>query len=239
MAFDECAPYPCEREYAAQSLELTTRWAERSKSTHQREEQLLFGIVQGSVYPDLRERSARQITQIGFDGYAIGGLSLGESKEETRVALEATLPLLPKEQPRFLMGVGTPEDILTWVGYGIDLFDCVAPTKNARHGTLYTSSGPVRIKNAQYTEAKGPPDPNCDCYTCRNFSLAYLRYLFLAKEYLWSRLATMHNLHFYSCLMREIRRAISQSRLGEVAVCWSDKLVRDAPPNSAATHREE
>lgn len=220
MAFDECTPYPCPREYATESLELTARWAARSKKAHNDPRQLLFGIVQGSVYSDLRARSAQQILQIGFDGYAIGGLSVGEPKQETTAALEATIPLLPEDRPRFLMGVGKPEDVLTWVGLGIDLFDCVAPTKNARHGTLYTSAGEVHIKNAKHAEDKNPPDPLCDCYTCRNFSLAYLRYLFLAKEYLWSRLATMHNLHFYSRLMEGIREAIAEGTLKEM-VCES------------------
>jgi queuine tRNA-ribosyltransferase len=217
MAFDECTPYPCPRDYAEKSLELTARWAERSKGAHKNGSQLLFGIVQGSVYPDLRVRSSRRIIDIGFDGYAIGGLSVGESEEETRAALEATIALLPEDRPRYLMGVGTPEDILSYVPYGIDLFDCVAPTKNARHGTLYTSAGTLRIKNARYAEEKSPPDPLCDCYTCRNFSLAYLRYLYLAGEYEGARLNTIHNLRFYSRLMEQIRQAISEGRLRERA----------------------
>lgn len=239
MAFDECTPYPCAREYATESLELTARWAARSKAAHQNPAQLLFGIVQGSVYPDLRVRSARQMLDIGFDGYALGGLSVGEPKQETTAALEATIPLLPEDKPRFLMGVGTPEDILTWVGYGIDLFDCVAPTKNARHGTLYTSTGSLHIKNAKYAEDSNPPDPLCDCYTCRTFSLAYLRYLFLAKEYLWSRLATLHNLHFYSRLMAEIRRAICEGTLREFAAEALAKLSGGPLPNLGVAAGEQ
>lgn len=224
MAFDECTSYPFSVEEADRSLELTTRWAERSKAAHTTADQLLFGIVQGSVYPELRVRSARQLLEIGFDGYAIGGLSVGEPKDKTELALEATVSVLPEDQPRYLMGVGMPEDILSWVGYGIDLFDCVAPTKNARHGILYTSAGPVKIKNAKYAEEEGPPDPLCDCYTCRNFSLAYLRYLFLAVEYLASHLNTIHNLHFYSHLMAQIRQAISENRLEQFKAEWLGRL---------------
>jgi queuine tRNA-ribosyltransferase len=231
MAFDECTPYPCSRQYAEESVELTARWAERSKAAHNNTRQLLFGIVQGSVYPDLRIKSAQQILSVGFDGYALGGLSVGEPKEETAAALEATIPLLPEDKPRYLMGVGAPEDILSWVGYGIDLFDCVAPTKNARHGTLYTALGSLHIKNAKYATDERQPDPDCDCYTCRNFSLAYLRYLFLAKESLWARLSTLHNLHFYSLLMTQIRQAISAGRLKEFVSEMLPRLTAQAKGN--------
>ena len=216
MAFDECCPYPCDKDYAARSMELTLRWMARSKRAHDSAHQALFGIVQGSVYPDLRKASAEGTVQIGFDGYALGGLSVGEPKEETLAVLAETVPLLPAHRPRYVMGVGQPQDILDCLRYGIDVFDCVVPTRNARHGHLYTAQGVVRIRNAQYKDDPQPLDEGCDCYTCGHYSRAYLRYLFLAEEPLGLRLNTIHNLRFYARLMERIREAIEQGTVAEL-----------------------
>ncbi len=206
MAFDECTPYPCDREYAERSLELTLRWARRSKAAHrERAHQALFGIIQGSVYPDLRIRSLEGTLEIGFDGYALGGLSVGESKEEMYAVLDAVVKRLPEDRPRYLMGVGLPEDLENCAEYGLDLFDCVIPTKNARHGTIFTSEGLLKIKNARYADDHGPLDPNCDCVACRKYTRAYLRYLFVAGESLGLRLLTLHNLRHYERVMEGLR----------------------------------
>lgn len=207
MSFDECTPYPCDYEYAKNSMELTTRWAKRCKSAH-KGEQLLFGIVQGSVYPDLRKKSANDLVEMNFDGYAIGGLSVGEETDIMYSIIGITAPLLPEDKPRYLMGVGTPENIVEAVSQGIDMFDCVLPTRNARNGSLFTTEGMIKIKNAKFKRDFTPLDPKCNCYTCKNFTRAYLRHLFMVNEILAHRLHTLHNLHFYLSLMRGIRQSI-------------------------------
>ena len=208
LVLDECPPYPTTWEYAQNSMRLSTNWAKRCKEIKKDKKQALFAIVQGGMYPDLREESAKSLVGIGFAGYAIGGLSLGEEKKVTQRILEHTLSFLPEEAPRYLMGVGTPEDILEAVKLGVDLFDCVLPTRNGRNGTLFTSSGKIAIKNSKFREDDSPIDPECRCSTCGHYSRAYLRHLFLAKEILACRLATLHNLYFYTHLMEKIRSAI-------------------------------
>lgn len=215
MAFDECIPYPATRDYAHESLERTTRWAKRCRDAKKETGQALFGIAQGGMYPDLRRISAEALVDIGFDGYAIGGLSVGETKPMMYEMLEATLPSFPEDRPRYLMGVGTPEDLVEGVDRGVDMFDCVMPTRNARNGTFFTSFGKVVIRNAQYERDKQPIDPECGCYTCKNFSRAYLRHLFNANEVTALRLGTIHNIHFYLNLMRGIRASIEQGRFKE------------------------
>ncbi len=215
MAFDECIPYPATRDYAHESLERTLRWARRCKEAKKDEGQALFGIVQGGIYPELRKRSAETLVDIGFDGYALGGLSVGETKPMMHEMIEASAPYLPEDRPRYLMGVGTPEDLLEGVERGIDMFDCVMPTRNARNGTFFTSSGRVVIRNAQYERDRLPIDPECGCYTCGNYTRAYLRHLFNSGEVLALRLGTIHNLYFYLKLMRDIRESIVQGRFRE------------------------
>jgi len=210
MNFDECTPYPCDYEYAKNSMELTTRWAKRCKSAH-KGKQLLFGIIQGSIYHDLRRKSAEDLAEMSFDGYAIGGLSVGEEAEIMYNIIGYTTPMMPIDKPRYLMGVGTPENIVEAVSLGIDMFDCVLPTRNARNGSLFTTEGMLKIKNAKYKRDFTHLDPNCGCYTCANFTKAYLRHLFIANEILAHRLHTIHNLHFYMSLMRGIRKAIEDN----------------------------
>ena len=208
MCFDECTPYPADEEVVRKSMELSLRWAERSRKAFADNPNALFGIVQGGVYPELRAASARGLIEIGFDGYAIGGLSVGEPAEERNATLDEVLPLLPADQPRYLMGVGKPEDLVEGVLRGIDMFDCVIPTRNARTGYLYTHDGILRIRNSRYTDDTRPIDENCQCYTCRHYSRAYLRHLDKCGEILGSRLNTIHNLYYFQELMREIRAAI-------------------------------
>jgi len=215
MIFDECTPYPATEEQARASMELSLRWAERSKRAHGAHPAALFGIVQGGMYPHLRRESLNGLLQIGFDGYALGGLSVGESKDEMLRVLEAITPHLPVDRPRYLMGVGTPVDLVEAVRRGIDMFDCVLPTRNARNGWLFTHSGQVKIRNSRYATDTGPIDPLCRCYTCRNYSRAYLRHLQACNEILGARLATIHNLYYYQSLMRDLRGAIEQKRLEE------------------------
>ena len=226
MCFDECTPFPATREQARDSSELTARWARRSRSEFDRLKDTpqstavspaLFGINQGSVYEDLRSQSLERLIEIGFEGYAIGGLSVGEPRSEMRRILRHTAALLPAERPRYLMGVGTPEDILEAVELGIDMFDCVLPTRNARNGWLYTRFGDVKIRNARHRDDTRPLDETCPCYTCRNFTRAYLHHLQKVNEILGARLNTLHNLHFYQTLMRELREAIAHGGLGEYA----------------------
>ncbi len=212
MAFDECAPYPCEKEYAADAMRRTHRWAARSLEAHD-PKQTFFGIIQGSVYQDLREESARYIASLDTDGIAIGGVSVGEGKDLMMNAVDWTVPYLPNEKPRYLMGVGTPEDILDAVVRGIDMFDCVLPSRLGRNGSLYTSQGRINIKNNRYISDFGPVDPKCDCWCCSNYSAAYLRHLYKCDEIMASRLATYHNLYFYGKLMENIRQAIREDRL--------------------------
>lgn len=213
MVFDECVSYPTTYEYAEQAMERTTRWAERCLEAHRRDDQALFAIVQGSVYKDLRERSASALVSLDFPGYAIGGLSVGEPKELMYEVLETTVPLLPGEKARYLMGVGSPDYVLEGVLRGIDMFDCVLPTRIARNGTVFTRKGKVVIRNARYKHDFTPLDPQCDCYTCRTFTRAYIRHLFNVNEILGLRLTTIHNLHYLLNFMKEIRTAISSDTL--------------------------
>lgn len=216
MAFDECAPYPADRSYVEQSLQRTTRWLQRCKQHHRNEErQSLFGIMQGGMYSDLRRQSAEQIVELDLPGYAIGGLSVGEPKPLMYEVLDACVDYLPAEKPRYLMGVGSPDCLFEGVERGIDLFDCVLPTRIARNGTAFTSRGRVSVKNAKYARDFGPLDPNCDCDTCRNYSLAYLRHLYKANEILSSMLLTEHNLHFLVHTMEQIRKSIEEDRFWE------------------------
>jgi queuine tRNA-ribosyltransferase len=215
MCLDECTPYPVTHDYARFSMELTRDWALRCKAAHQRPEQALFGIIQGSVFPNLRRDSAESIVDIGFDGYALGGLSVGEEKAQRLDIIDQTLPLTPAEKPRYLMGLGTPEDLIEGVGLGADMFDCVLPTRNARNGMLFTRHGSIVIKKAEYAEDPEPVDRNCTCYTCRNYSRAYLRHLYVSKELLSYRLNTLHNIHYFMELMQTIREAIGQDRFLE------------------------
>jgi queuine tRNA-ribosyltransferase len=207
MCFDECAS-PLDRDYNRQAMERTHRWAERCREAQTRDDQALFGIVQGGVFSDLRQESARFLTRLGFPGYAIGGLSVGETKEQMHAILDVVTPLLPENRPRYLMGVGSPEDLFESVSRGIDLFDCVLPTRVARNGGLLTSQGRINLRNAQYAEDPAPIEKGCDCYTCRHFSRAYVRHLIKAKEIFGLRLATVHNLRFMLRLMADIRRSI-------------------------------
>ncbi|MGD0958184.1 MAG: tRNA guanosine(34) transglycosylase Tgt [Methylomonas sp.] len=215
MIFDECTPYPASFEQAADSMRLSLRWAERSKLAHADNPAALFGIVQGGMFPELRLESVRGLTAIGFDGYAVGGLSVGEPKEEMLATLDAIHEHLPADKPRYLMGVGTPEDIVEGVRRGIDMFDCVMPTRNARNGHLFTRRGVIKIRNSQYQYDNAPLDTDCRCYTCRNFSRAYLKHLDKCKEMLGSRLNTLHNLFYYQELMQSIRDAIAAGQFAE------------------------
>lgn len=216
MAFDECAPYPADRQYVKDSLERTTRWLRRCKEYHQNtDRQSLFGIMQGGMYTDLRRESAEQIVELDLPGYAIGGLSVGEPKPLMYEIMDECVDYLPKEKPRYLMGVGSPDCLFEGVEQGIDMFDCVLPTRIARHGMAMTSQGRVNIKNAAYEKDFTPLDPNCDCYTCRNYSKAYLRHLFKADEILSSMLMTNHNLHFLVNTMKNIRKSIEEDRFLE------------------------
>ncbi len=209
MALDECTPYPAAHAIAKSSLERTARWAERCLSARVSESQALFGIVQGSVYPDLRRLSARQITSLGFDGFAVGGLSVGEPRDAMREMAALAVSLLPAGSARYLMGVGTPADLLAAIAMGFDMFDCVLPTRNARNGSAFTSEGRLSIKRAAYTRDERPLDPRCDCRCCTTFSRAYLRHLYTSGEILAARALTEHNLYFYSRLMREAQAAIA------------------------------
>lgn len=213
MIFDDCTPYPASEGQARASMELSLRWAERSKRAHGDNSAALFGIVQGGVYDSLREASLAGLSEIGFDGYAVGGLSVGEPPDDRWRILDLLAERLPADRPRYLMGVGTPEDIVEAVRRGIDMFDCVMPTRNARNGHLFTHQGVVRIRNLAHRMDDSPLDPLCDCYTCRNYSRGYLRHLDKCNEILGARLNTIHNLYYYQTLMRELRQAIQSQRL--------------------------
>jgi queuine tRNA-ribosyltransferase len=215
MIFDECTPFPATRDEAATSMELSLRWAQRSRQAHKGNGALLFGIVQGGMYDDLREQSVKQLIEIGFDGYAIGGLSVGESADERHQVLDGLQPWMPVNHARYLMGVGKPEDIVEAVRRGIDMFDCVMPTRNARNGHLFTSSGVIRIRNSKYAMDTRPLDPQCGCYTCANYSRSYLRHLDRCGEILGARLNTIHNLTYYQRLMDDIRNSIEQHRFDQ------------------------
>ncbi|MDO8432883.1 MAG: tRNA guanosine(34) transglycosylase Tgt [Candidatus Binatus sp.] len=227
MALDECTPYPCEHGRALKSLDLTARWAERSHAARISTTQALFGIVQGSVYPDLRKMSAAQITSIAFDGYAVGGLSVGEPKPAMLEMAALSVSMLPADKPRYLMGVGTPADLLAAIAMGFDMFDCVLPTRNARNGSAFTSEGRISIKQAVHARDGRPLDPACDCRPCRTHSRAYLRHLFMSGEILAARALTEHNLHFYANLMRGAQAAIASRTFAayakDVAAGWPVK----------------
>jgi len=217
MIFDECTPYPATEQEASDSMELSLRWAARSKTAHADSSAALFGIVQGGMYSQLREQSLAGLKEIGFDGYAIGGLSVGEPKDEMMSVLEVMQPLLPEDKPRYLMGVGTPADLLEGVRRGVDMFDCVMPTRNARNGNIFTSHGALKLRNARHKTSTLPLDEECGCYTCKNFSRAYLHHLDKCNEILGSQLNTIHNLYFYQQHMAGIREAIEQGRLEQFA----------------------
>lgn len=215
MIFDECTPYPASVTEARESMELSLRWAKRSKQAHADNPSALFGIVQGGMHGELRTISAQGLLEIGFDGYAIGGLSVGEPKEERDHVLEVTTPLLPDDKPRYLMGVGKPEDIVESVKRGVDMFDCVIPTRNARNGFLFTRHGELKIRNSKHRHNTGPIDPKCGCYTCQNYSRSYLRHMDKCNEMLGAHLNTIHNLYYYQELMRNIREAIEKDAFDE------------------------
>ena len=217
MAFDECTPYPATHAEAEHSMQLSMRWAARSRQAHADNPSALFGIVQGGMYEDLRIESARSLVEIGFDGYAIGGLSVGEPTKEREQVLDFTLPELPVGKPRYLMGVGRPEDIIAAVLQGVDMFDCVMPTRNARNGYYFTSRGVIKIRNARFAMDTRPVDENCACYTCQNYSRAYLKHLDRCREMLGPHLATVHNLFFYQSLMKGLRAAIESGNLDDYA----------------------
>lgn len=213
MIFDECTPYPATRAQARSSMELSLRWAKRSKEAHGDNPSALFGIIQGGMYEDLRRASLDGLSDIGFDGYAIGGLSVGEPKDKMMEVLDFTAPHMPTHKPRYLMGVGKPEDLVEAVWRGVDMFDCVMPTRNARNGHLFTSQGVVRIRNSQYKNDLSPLDPECSCDTCRHYTRAYLHHLFRCQEILGARLNSCHNLHYYQSLMQQLRNAIETGTL--------------------------
>ncbi|APV50120.1 tRNA guanosine(34) transglycosylase Tgt [Betaproteobacteria bacterium GR16-43] len=223
MVFDECTPYPATRDEAATSMQLSLRWAARSKRSHEGNANALFGIVQGGMHEDLRDESLAGLAVLGFDGFAIGGVSVGEPKEEMARIVAYTAPRLPADRPRYLMGVGTPEDLVEGVAAGVDMFDCVMPTRNARNGWLFTRFGDVKIKNARHKEDTRPLDAACGCYTCRNFSRAYLHHLHRTGEILGARLNTLHNLFYYQVLMGEMRGAIEAGTFA----AWRQRFASD------------
>ncbi|GIX29959.1 MAG: queuine tRNA-ribosyltransferase [Porticoccaceae bacterium] len=229
MVFDECTPYPVSWQEARASMELSLRWAERSRAAHGDSSAALFGIVQGGMYLDLRRASLEGLLALGFDGYALGGLSVGEPKAEMLAVLDAVVPLMPADRPRYLMGVGRPEDILEAVLRGVDLFDCVLPTRNARNGHLFTSLGVVRIRNAVHRGDLSPLDPECDCYTCRHFSRAYLHHLDRCNEILGAVLNTLHNLRFYQRFLAALREAIAAGQVADFAATWRERLGATRP----------
>ncbi len=226
MVFDECTPYPASERDTEESMRLSLRWAERSKRAHEGNPNALFGIVQGGMVENLRDESLAGLASIGFDGYAIGGLSVGESKREMRRVMAHTAPRLPADKPRYLMGVGTPEDIVEAVAAGIDMFDCVLPTRNARNGWLFTRHGDVKIRNARYRDDTRALDGTCPCYTCAHFSRSYLHHLQKVNEILGARLNTLHNLHYYQTLMRELRGAIAERKLADTLVAFREARRR-------------
>jgi queuine tRNA-ribosyltransferase len=234
MIFDECTPYPAAEGEARESMELSLRWAARSrarfdelKNEEPERGEALFGIVQGGMFEALREASLEGLTAIGFDGYAIGGLAVGEPEEERLAVLDALVPGMPADAPRYLMGVGTPVDIAEAVLRGVDMFDCVIPTRHARNGQLFTSRGNIKFRHARFADDTSPPDPGCDCYTCSHYSLAYLRHLEKCGEILGPRLATMHNLHYYQKLMKDIRAAIAAGTLADYAASLRQAYLRE------------
>jgi len=227
MIFDECTPYPADAGQAAESMRLSLRWAERSARAHAGNPNALFGIVQGGMHERLRDESLAGLMRIGFDGYAIGGLSVGEPKADMQRILRHTAPALPAERPRYLMGVGTPQDIVDAVRAGIDLFDCVLPTRNARNGWLFTSQGTLKLRNSQYRTDLRPADPACACYTCRNFTRETLHHLQRVNEMLGARLNTIHNLHYYQAVMRALREAVAQARIADFTLGEGELNARE------------
>lgn len=230
MIFDECTPHPATHKESQDSMELSLRWAQRSKDAHGDNPSALFGIVQGGMYEDLREVSINGLKAIDFDGYAIGGLSVGEPKEDMIRILDHTAPLIPENKPRYLMGVGKPEDLVEGVRRGIDMFDCVMPTRNARNGHLFVNTGVIKIRNASNKTDTGPLDSECDCYTCKNYSRAYLHHLDKCKEILGSQLNTLHNLHFYQKVMQGLRDAIEQGKLDDFVEAFYALRGLPVPP---------
>ncbi|MDN3614194.1 MAG: tRNA guanosine(34) transglycosylase Tgt [Vibrio gallaecicus] len=232
MIFDECTPYPATHDEARISMERSIRWADRSRNEFDRQENQnsLFGIVQGGVYEDLRDVSVKALTDIGFDGYAVGGLAVGEPKEDMHRVLEHTCPQLPEDKPRYLMGVGKPEDLVEGVRRGIDMFDCVMPTRNARNGHLFVTGGVIKIRNAKHKLDTTPLDPQCDCYTCQNYSKSYLHHLDRCNEILGARLNTIHNLRYYQRLMESIRTAIDEDRFDAFVDEFYARRDREVPP---------
>ncbi len=230
MIFDECTPYPATERQAKDSMELSLRWAERSKVAHEGNPAALFGIVQGGMYEELRDQSLKGLTDIGFDGYAIGGLSVGEPKEDMIRILDHLPPKMPEDKPRYLMGVGRPEDLVEAVRRGVDMFDCVMPTRNARNGYLFTSTGIVKIRNAKHRHDTAPLDERCDCYTCQNFSRSYLYHLDKCGEMLGSQLNTIHNLRFYQNLMAGLRGAIEAGTLSDFVADFYALRGETVPP---------
>jgi queuine tRNA-ribosyltransferase len=232
MVLDECTPFPADHERAKSSMERSMRWAARCRKAKSRGELAQFAIVQGSVYEDLRRQSVRQLVDIGFDGYAIGGLSVGEPKDAMRAMTEVACSELPEQQPRYLMGVGTPLDLIESVALGVDMFDCVMPTRNGRNGTAFTSQGKVVIKNAKYRMATGPLDPECNCYACKTFDVAYIRHLWIAGEISALRLLSLHNLAYYLKLMSDIRSSIEEDRFGALLKhhqsLWNEASIQKA-----------
>ncbi len=233
MAFDECVRHPATREEVAKSLVITTDWEKRSRAVELKPHQGLFGILQGGMFPDLRREHFDMLKEIDFEGWAIGGLSVGEPPAMMYEILDASVPLLPKEKVRYLMGVGTPEDLVEGVARGVDIFDCVMPTRNARNGTLFTWSGKMHIKNARFARDPKPLDERCGCYTCRKYSRAYLRHLYVSGEILSSRLNTIHNLHFYLDLMKHMREAIAARRFSEFRTAFYASYGKNPPANES------
>ena len=236
MIFDECTPYPASEKQARDSMELSLRWAKRCKDAHADNPSALFGIVQGGMYEDLRSESLKGLTDIGFDGYAIGGLSVGEPKEDMVRVLNHVVPEMPADKPRYLMGVGKPEDIVEAVRRGIDMFDCVMPTRNARNGHLFTTTGVIKIRNAVHRNDTSSLDSACDCYTCKNFSRAYLHHLDKCGEILGAELNTIHNLRFYQRIMAELRSAIAAGQLETYVAEFYARQGRDVPPGPDSTY---
>ncbi|EIO4917145.1 tRNA guanosine(34) transglycosylase Tgt, partial [Salmonella enterica] len=232
MIFDECTPYPADWDYAKRSMEMSLRWAKRSRDRFDSlgNKNALFGIIQGSVYEDLRDISVKGLVEIGFDGYAVGGLAVGEPKADMHRILEHVCPQIPADKPRYLMGVGKPEDLVEGVRRGIDMFDCVMPTRNARNGHLFVTDGVVKIRNAKHKSDTSPLDAECDCYTCRNYSRAYLHHLDRCNEILGARLNTIHNLRYYQRLMAGLRKAIEEGKLESFVTEFYQRQGRPVPP---------
>ncbi|MGC9045178.1 MAG: tRNA guanosine(34) transglycosylase Tgt [Thermodesulfovibrio aggregans] len=232
MVLDECVPYPAEKEYVKKSLKLTEDWAKRCKDYFEkhRNDQALFGIIQGGIYEELRQKAMEGIVKIDFDGYALGGLSVGEPKEDMYRVIKNIAHLMPEEKPRYLMGVGDLMDVLHAVEHGIDMFDCVIPTRNARNGTLFTSQGRISIKRSEFKEDNSPLDPDCDCYTCRNYTKAFLRHLYMCREILSMRLNTIHNLYFYCRFFEKMREAIAEGRFQDFKKQWIPVLEKNFSP---------